>query len=251
MQPRLLHRAPGADPVQWHRLLDQAVARLLPPTCVLCGATGHLRAGSLRGLPGGLATQSPCLFSLRPPLAVGPASHRGLRCLPRPAATPGRQPYPLSLPGRHPIPGDRGQISRPAQPGALAGALPGTLTAPGGRIRRPDIILPVPLHPQRMRERGYNQALEIARALSRELAIPVDPSLCARLRATPPQVGLEREERRHNVRGAFGVIGPVAARHLVILDDVVTTGGTAGELARVLRQAGAARIDLWAVARTP
>jgi len=102
-----------------------------------------------------------------------------------------------------------------------------------------------------MRERGYNQALEIARPLSRELAIPLDTRVCVRLRATPPQVGLEREDRQQNVRGAFGIIGPVAAQHVAILDDVITTGGTTGEMARVLRQAGASRIDLWAVARTP
>ena len=67
----------------------------------------------------------------------------------------------------------------------------------------PELILPVPLLPRRLRERGYNQALEIARALGRELAIPVDRHLCVRSSATPPQAGLARRERRRNVRGAF------------------------------------------------
>ena len=236
--------------VQWHRLLDQAVAQLLPPTCVLCGAPGALGLDLCQG----------CLADL--PHNRHPCS----RC-----AHP--LPWDLQASGvcgacqGQPPPQDTSHIPflyQDAIPSLVIGAkfhgrlnlarLLGLCLARSLRqegISRPDIIIPVPLHPRRMRERGYNQALEIARALSRELAIPVDPSLCARLRATPPQVGLEREERRHNVRGAFGVIGPVAARHLVILDDVVTTGGTAGELARVLRQAGAARIDLWAVARTP
>ena len=246
----LFHPAPWRPAVQWQRLLDQAVARLLPPTCVLCGAPGT------RGLdlcPG-------CLADL-------PHNHHPCSRCAHPL------PWDLQATGvcgacqRQPPPQDASHIPflyQDAIPSLVIGAkfhgrlnlarLLGLCLARSLRqegIRRPDIIIPVPLHPQRMRERGYNQALEIARALSRELAIPVDPSLCARLRATPPQVGLEREERRHNVRGAFGVIGPVAGGHLVILDDVVTTGGTAGELARVLRQAGAARIDLWAVARTP
>lgn len=116
--------------------------------------------------------------------------------------------------------------------------------------QRPEIVIPVPLHPQRWRERGYNQAQEIARALSSELAIPVDTQTCVRLHANRPQVGLDREERRLNVRGVFGLTRTIPAKHIAILDDVVTTGSTAAEVAMMLRQAGAERIDLWAVART-
>ncbi len=245
-----LRPAPRRPGVQWQRLLDQPVARLLPPTCVLCGAPG---TGGLDLCPGCLAdlphNRHPCSRCAHP--------------LPWDLQASGVCGACQSLPP----PQDASHIPflyRDAIPSLVIGAkfhgrlnharLLGLCLARSLRqegIRRPDIIIPVPLHPQRIRERGYNQALEIARALSRELAIPVEPSLCARLRSTPPQVGLEREERRNNVRGAFGVMGPVTGGHLVILDDVVTTGGTAGELARVLRQAGAARIDLWAVARTP
>ncbi|MFZ1539605.1 MAG: ComF family protein [Chromatiaceae bacterium] len=235
---------------RWQRLLDQSVARLLPPTCVLCGAPGYrdldLCAGCLADLPYN--------------------SHACTRC-----ALP--LPWDLQTAGvcdacqRRPPPQDASYVPFLYQdtiPTLVVGAkfhgrlnlarLLGLCLARSLRqegISRPDILIPVPLYPQRMRERGYNQALEIARPLSRELSIPVDTRVCVRLRATPPQVGLEREERQHNVRGAFGIVGPVAARHVAILDDVITTGGTAGEIARVLRQAGAARIDLWAVARTP
>lgn len=116
---------------------------------------------------------------------------------------------------------------------------------------RPEILIPVPLHPQRWRERGYNQAQEMAQALSSRLAIPIDTQTCVRLHANRPQVGLERDERRLNVRGAFGASRIIPAKHIAILDDVVTTGSTAAEVARVLRQAGAERVDLWAVARAP
>lgn len=115
----------------------------------------------------------------------------------------------------------------------------------------PDLILPVPLHAKRLRERGYNQALEIARHVGDELAIPVDAHSCIRVLATSPQAGLEQKARRRNVRGAFRVLRPLGVGHVAILDDVVTTGSTVSELTRVLRQSGIERVDVWAVARTP
>jgi ComF family protein len=115
----------------------------------------------------------------------------------------------------------------------------------------PGALIPVPLHPGRARGRGYNQALEIARAAAAELGVSLQPGLCLRTRAITPQEGLTRPERRRNVRGAFAVRGALPAGHVAILDDVVTTGSTAAEVAKVLRRAGAERIDLWAVARTP
>jgi ComF family protein len=115
----------------------------------------------------------------------------------------------------------------------------------------PDLILPVPLHAKRLRERGYNQALEVARALGRELSLPVDARSCARVLSTPPQAGLEQKVRRRNVRGAFRVVRSPDADRVAILDDVVTTGSTVSELTRVLLTAGVDRVDVWAVARTP
>jgi ComF family protein len=116
---------------------------------------------------------------------------------------------------------------------------------------RPDALVPVPLHAARLRTRGYNQALEIARVVGRELALPVDRSCCVRVLETPPQAGLDERARTRNVRGAFLAQGPLPWRHVAILDDVVTTGSTVAELSRVLRRAGAVRIQVWAVARTP
>ena len=91
---------------------------------------------------------------------------------------------------------------------------------------RPGLIVPVPLHPKRLRERGYNQALEVAREVSAALAIPIDCTSCVRSLHTGAQVGLDDRERRRNVRGAFAVLRPPAARQVAILDDVVTTGST-------------------------
>jgi len=107
----------------------------------------------------------------------------------------------------------------------------------------------VPLHPARLRQRGFNQALELARALSRRLAIPVDTRSCLRIRQTLPQAELDRKRRIKNLRGAFSVDGLVGARHVAVLDDVVTTASTTGELAKALQRAGVARVEVWAAAR--
>jgi ComF family protein len=116
-------------------------------------------------------------------------------------------------------------------------------------VPRPDVIIPVPLHPARLTTRGYNQALELGRPLARALDVPLASGLCRRVRDTAPQSTLDPDRRRRNVRGAFMVEGEVPP-HVVILDDVITTGATLSELARVLRRAGAQRVEAWALART-
>lgn len=121
---------------------------------------------------------------------------------------------------------------------------------PGGQPL-PDAILPVPLHPRRLRERGFNQALELARILAGELGLALDWRSCRRVRATPPQSGLDRQMRRRNLRAAFQADATVSGRYIAILDDVITTGATVTAVSLALLQAGAARVDVWALARTP
>ena len=113
----------------------------------------------------------------------------------------------------------------------------------------PGLLVPVPLHSARLRERGYNQALELARPLSRALGIPLDRDLCRRTRRTEAQSLLGTTARRLNMRNAFAVSGKPVAGHIAIVDDVMTTGYTAGELARVLKRAGASEIEVWVIAR--
>jgi ComF family protein len=114
----------------------------------------------------------------------------------------------------------------------------------------PELIIPVPLHPSRYRERGYNQALEIARTVSHRLHIPLDFSRCIRTKATETQTKLTATERRQNVKRAFAVVKPLPHQHIALLDDVMTSSSTANELAKVLRKAGATQIDVWVCART-
>ena len=113
----------------------------------------------------------------------------------------------------------------------------------------PDVLVPVPLHPARLRRRGYNQAAELAREVGRRLAIPVEPTLARRVRPTGEQTRLDAAARRRNVRGAFLVEDRIAGRHVAVLDDVITTGATAAELAGAARAAGAAQVEVWAAAR--
>ncbi|WP_034621611.1 ComF family protein [Desulfovermiculus halophilus] len=108
----------------------------------------------------------------------------------------------------------------------------------------PDCILPVPLHPVRLRERGFNQSLELARGLSRGGVAPLRPDALLRVRQTKAQSGLERKERVANLRGAFRADpAQVGGRHVLVVDDVSTTGTTLAECAQALRRAGAVRVD--------
>lgn len=115
---------------------------------------------------------------------------------------------------------------------------------------QPECVIPIPLHPQRQRARGFNQAVEIARPLTRHLGCRLDIDTCIRTRATPPQSQLSGAQRRHNLRNAFALTRPLQARHIALLDDVMTTGTTLDTLAGLLRHAGAERIDVWVCART-
>ena len=113
----------------------------------------------------------------------------------------------------------------------------------------PDLLIPMPLHPLRLRERGFNQASEIARVVGQRLNLPVMMQACQRTRNTPSQAGLPLAQRRTNLKGAFTCTAPLSGRHVALVDDVMTTGASLDALARTVRQAGAAWVDCWVVAR--
>jgi len=113
----------------------------------------------------------------------------------------------------------------------------------------PSLLIPVPLHQTRLRERGFNQATELARRVGRELGIRSDHRLCTRNRDTRPQSLLSPNARRLNLRNAFSVKHRQIAGHVAIIDDVMTTGQTSNELARVLKKAGAEQVEVWVIAR--
>jgi len=113
-----------------------------------------------------------------------------------------------------------------------------------------DLIVPMPLHPKRLAERGFNQALEIARGVARHLGRPIEPRGVLRVKDTPPQTELPYEERAKNVRGAFLCTLDLSGASVAVVDDVMTTGATLNELARALKRAGATRVENFVIART-
>ncbi len=117
---------------------------------------------------------------------------------------------------------------------------------------QPDLLIPVPLHPRRLRERGFNQSYELARHIGKALSIPVHKHAVERVIDTPPQAGLSKKERRRNIRHAFEVSAPLTEySHIALVDDVVTTGSTVNALARLLKQkSSATQVSVYAIART-
>lgn len=231
------------------RWIKGLVGGLLPPCCLLCGAPGALGLDLCAGCGADLPRNPHPCPSCALPLPVGTPPNR-----------------PCGLCQVHPPPYD--SCLAPFQ---YAGALPYLITGLKFQARLsharllgelltqalgerggpwPELLIPVPLHASRLRERGFNQALELARFPARALGLPLDTRHCARRLNTPPQVGLPALARRHNLRGAFALTAPLNVRHVALVDDVVTTGSTVAELAGVLRQAGVARVEVWAVAKT-
>jgi ComF family protein len=123
------------------------------------------------------------------------------------------------------------------------------------QVPAPNLLLPVPLSEARLRERGYNQAWELARRLANRLDCPTDAGMLLRVKETPHQTTLPPAERAANVKGVFAVeplrVAELRGRDVALVDDVMTTGATLAELARGVVNAGAASVQVWVVARTP
>lgn len=233
-----------AQVYQWLQNIQYA---LYPPRCLLCDAPGSagrdLCPACLEELPHNPLACPLCAL----PLAVQEAGVCG-HCLQQTAPLDGSTiPFRYAAPLDHLLLGLK--FSQQLINARLLGALlADALQARGEEL--PDCIIPVPLHPARLRERGYNQALELARPVAERLGVPLREGLVVRVKSTAAQSTLERQERKKNIRGAFALRGDLPD-HIAILDDVVTTGSTVNELARVLRRGGAKRVVVWACARVP
>ena len=115
---------------------------------------------------------------------------------------------------------------------------------------RPDCLIAMPLHPARLRARSFNQSLELARRVGRQMNIPLLLNVCQRVRDTPPQTTLSRQERSKNMRLAFACKQDLMNQHVAVVDDVMTSGASLNEVARALRAAGASEVSAWVIART-
>lgn len=114
----------------------------------------------------------------------------------------------------------------------------------------PECLIPIPLHTKRLRQRGFNQAIEIARPIARHLSIRMDVNSSYRQRATQEQMHVPLKHRKRNVKKAF-YAKPLPYQHIAIIDDVITTGNTVNALSECLKQQGVRRVDVWSIARTP
>lgn len=227
---------------------NRLLALVLPPRCLLCGAPGADSRDLCAGCAGDFTLNTPCCPRCALPLETeAPACGECLDSAPPFASAwvPFRYGHPLDLlEARFKFHADL----------AAGRVLAGLLVERARHIEpaRPDLIVPVPLHPRRLRERGYNQALELARPLAHHFDLPLRHDLLLRTRATPPQTGLDAAARRRNLRAAFVVAETTPLPpHVVLFDDVMTTGATLREGARTLLRAGARRVDVWALARAP
>ena len=233
---------------QVYRTRDRALAWLLPPRCLLCMAAGEHGRDLCGGCRDDFTINDVCCSRCALPLDQ-PALLCG-RCLKlEPAFAAAWVPFvyghPLNLlETRFKFAGD-----------LAAGRVLADCMIDRALIDRPalpDVLIPVPLHTQRLRQRGYNQALELARPIAQALGIDIAIDRLQRQRNTTPQTGLDAAARRRNLARAFSLVdGESLPAHVAIFDDVMTTGSTLGESARVLRKAGVERVDVWALARAP
>lgn len=113
---------------------------------------------------------------------------------------------------------------------------------------RPDCLIPIPMHPKRLYQRGFNQAVELAKLLARALTIPVDLSILHKKINTLPQATLSRDQRRSNLKSSF-IASPTHYQHVTLIDDLMTTGSTANEVAKLLKRQQVKRVDVWCLAR--
>jgi ComF family protein len=213
---------------------------LVAPACLLCGAPGA-RAWCCEGCEAEL----PRLPAPRCAVCALPLAQEGVcgECLARPPRYD-RVIAPFAY--RFPVDAlvhafkYRGRLGYARPLGtALAAVAP----------REVDAIVAMPLAPGRLRERGFNQAQELARVVAARTGLPLLREACRRVLETAPQAGLPREERARNVRRAFACEAALEGRRIAVVDDVLTTGATLNELARVLKKAGAAAVEGWVLAR--
>ena len=231
------------NPVDGLRRLQFAV---LPPHCLLCGLSSDRERDLCDACAGDLArNRVPCPRCALPLQVPAPLCGECLRREPPFAAA--WAPFVYAAPLDQLL--TRLKFGRDLAAGRVLAELwiDALRESPPAL---PQALIPVPLHERRLRERGYNQALELSRPLAQALAIPLRTEALVRQRATAAQSELDAGARARNLRGAF-VVTAEPPGHVAVVDDVMTTGATLRECARTLLRAGAERVDAWAIARAP
>lgn len=229
-----------------YRLLQRCLDHLLPQHCRLCGAGQDMEQWLCRHCHAELPWMDAACCQCAAPL---PVPDNGTLCghcqRHAPAFDVTRAAFHYQPPLDYLL--KRLKFSAELPLGQVLGELFVSRLEPADRSL-PRQLVPVPLHPARLRERGYNQAEELARTIGRELQIPLAGRLCRRVRHTTAQSLLPLTARRLNLRQAFEITARPAG-HVAIVDDVMTSGHTVNELARVLKLAGASTVEVWVIAR--
>ncbi|MEC4750571.1 ComF family protein [Methylomicrobium sp. Wu6] len=226
--------------------LDIIQQLLFPPTCILCGNAGQAGRDLCSHCQLQLPVNACCCPCCANAMAAAESDRLCGRCISSPPAFDKvHAPFLYQEGIRYLITGLK--FSARHAHARLLGQL--LVEHVRQQARMPDCILPVPLHNARYRERGFNQAIEIGRVVASEIGVPLDLTCCRRRRDTPHQAGLSAKQRRKNIKNAFELARPVPYRHVAIIDDVMTTGSTAHEMASLLKRHGVERIDAWVCAR--
>lgn len=241
-----------------YKWLNYIQLRLFPPHCMLCGNLGMNGdpAKSQNQVKTGYDLCQACLNDLPklesacPTCAQPLQSHTSLVCGQCLKAPPPFQftfsPFEYAPPIPRLITDLK--FNQKLAPARLFGRLLADELR-GNNIPLPEVLIPVPLHPKRIHERGYNQSLELARIVGKILNLPVDYQLCQRTRHTQPQTGLDATARRKNIRGAFTLHDACHYQHIAIIDDVITTGNTVTEISKLFKKKGVETIQVWSIAR--
>lgn len=228
------------------RIINQLIDTLLPPLCLVCrkpsDTPGRCLCQDCEGfLPENLAACTHCGLPLEPTQSIVCG-----QCLKQPplfdaswSAWRYEAPIDALIKGI--------KYHRQLAAAELLGHLMADRLIESRQIL-PEALLPVPLHRNRLWKRGFNQAVELFRPVSRRLDIPMIRFDVQRIRPTPSQVGMDVRHRKRNLRGAFRVLSELP-EHIAIVDDVVTTGTTVSELTRVLKRSGVKEVQIWSAAR--
>ena len=242
------------DPVNFYRptLVDHVLWHAWPPRCLACGLPGDPASGRdlctacLTMLPWNRHACGRCAL----PLGQGDADAVCGTCLAHPSPLDSvHAAFAYAAPLDRLVPMFKFHQSLAA--GRLLAGLMADALATAAATAAGAVLAPVPLHRARLRQRGYDQARELAVPLARRLGLRCAPALLSRPRATAAQSRLDKAARRRNLHGAFvarTTAGPMPA-HVVLIDDVMTTGATLEAAASGLREAGVGRVDAWVCAR--
>ena len=227
-------------------MLKRILQAIYPATCILCGFPGAKDRDLCDACAGDIIINSSACKSCAIPLPVSADQQLCGQCLQKPPLYDSAwSPFVYAQPLEWMIQ----QIkfnSRLSYTRVLSDLMMSRLPV---METRPDCIIAVPLHARRLTQRGFNQSLEIIRPLASHLNIPVDNKSCRRKKHTLPQSGMDAKQRRKNIKGVFEFENKKDYQHIMLFDDVITTGSTVNELSRLIKRQGVKRIDVWSLLR--